>query len=200
MSVHLFVFGSYIESWRGDSFSGATFDDGSEPSLQYAGCAAGGRMRDVNHTRPSRSIIGLWMLVWPSHGGSSTFSSMACGRSCGSSGSSPPEVRSVQSAKRLNAASRPMCPDPVAMLGMACPDCVRRAHRWNELPDSWNSFGTVRMPLLPSAWHDWQAFLTVSTHCSCVFMFSLMPFPLSPVPGNSLLSGILSSEYQYMPG
>src|SRR5438093_4888706 len=70
MSVHLFVFGSYIESWRGDSFSGATFDDGSEPSLQYAGCAAAGRMRDVNHTRPSRSIIGLWMLVWPSHGGS----------------------------------------------------------------------------------------------------------------------------------
>src|SRR2546428_5358659 len=70
MSVHLFVFGSYIERWRGDSFSGATFDDGSEPSLQYAGCAAGGRMRDVNHTRPSRSIIGLWMLVWLSHGGS----------------------------------------------------------------------------------------------------------------------------------
>src|SRR3989442_14613971 len=70
MSVHLFVFGSYIERWRGDSFSGATFDDGSEPSLQYAGCAAAGRMRDVNHTRPSRSIIGLWMLVWPSHGGS----------------------------------------------------------------------------------------------------------------------------------
>ena len=70
MSVHLFVFGSYIERWRGDSFSGATFDDGSEPSLQYAGCAAAGRMRDVNHTRPSRSIIGLWMLVWPSHAGS----------------------------------------------------------------------------------------------------------------------------------
>src|SRR2546427_7727969 len=60
MSVHLSVFGSYIERWRGDSFSGATFDDGSEPSLQYAGCAAAGRMRDVNHTRPSRSIIGLW--------------------------------------------------------------------------------------------------------------------------------------------
>ena len=93
-----------------------------------------------------------------------------------------------------------MYPKPVAMLVMACPACVRRAQAWKELLDSWNSFGTVRMPLLPSAWHDWHAFLTVSTHCSCVFMFSLMPFPLSPVPGNSLLSGILSSEYQYMPG
>src|SRR5258708_37245111 len=70
MRVHLFVFGSYTDRWRGVSFSGATFDDGCEPSLQYAGCAPAGRMRDVNQTRLSRSIIGLWMLVWPSHGGS----------------------------------------------------------------------------------------------------------------------------------
>src|SRR5258708_24508126 len=70
MSVCLLVFGSYMDRWRGDCFSGAAFDDGCEPSLQYAGCAAAGRMRDVNHTRPSRSIIGLWMLVWPSHAGS----------------------------------------------------------------------------------------------------------------------------------
>src|SRR2546422_10605704 len=87
------------------------------------------------------------------------------------------------------------------MLVMACPACVRFAQAWYELAEaSWNIFGTVRMPLLPSAWHDWQAFLTVATHCSCVFMFSLMRFALSPVPGNLLLSGILSSEYQYKPG
>src|SRR2546430_7701674 len=57
MSVHLFVFGSYIERWRGDSFSGATFDDGSEPSLQYAGCAAAGRDRKSTRLNSSHSQI-----------------------------------------------------------------------------------------------------------------------------------------------
>jgi len=61
-------------------------------------------------------------------------------------------------------------------------DCVRRAQPATPGP---NSFGTVRMPLLPSEWHDWQAFFTVSTHCSCVLMLALMPLPFSPVPGNS---------------
>ena len=87
------------------------------------------------------------------------------------------------------------------MLIMACPACVRFAHAAKELAEPcWNTFGTVRMPLLPSAWHDWHAFFTVSTHCSWVLMFVLMPLPFSPVPGNSPLPGILSSEYQYMPG
>src|SRR5216683_5702207 len=83
------------------------------------------------------------------------------------------------------------------MFDMAWPDCVRRAQPAMPPP---NSFGTARMPLLPSEWQDWQAFFTVSTHASCVLMFALIPLPLSPVPGNSLLAGILSSEYQYMPG
>src|SRR6266513_6084155 len=83
------------------------------------------------------------------------------------------------------------------MFPMACPDCVRRAQPATPEP---NSFGTVRMPLEPSEWHDWHAFFTVSTHCSCVLMLSLMPLPFSPVPGNSLLAGMLIIEYQYMPG
>jgi len=31
-------------------------------------------------------------------------------------------------------------------------------------------------------------------------MFDEMPLPFSPVPGNSLLAGMLIIEYQYMPG
>src|SRR5690349_20201339 len=86
------------------------------------------------------------------------------------------------------------------MLVMAWPDCVRRAHALYESPSFANISGTLRMPALPSAWHDWQAFFTVSTHWSCDFMFSEMPLPLSPVPGNWSAAGIFSIEYQYMPG
>ena len=86
------------------------------------------------------------------------------------------------------------------MLVIAWPDCVRLAQAWNELLSFANTSGTLRMPALPSAWHDWQAFFTVSTHCSCDLMLVEMPLPLSPVPGNSLFGGILSMEYQYMPG
>src|SRR5579862_3858540 len=63
---HFPVFGSYMESWRGDSFSGTTFADGwSEPFLQKSGLGAG-RMRALNQTRPSLSIIALCRLLWPS--------------------------------------------------------------------------------------------------------------------------------------
>ena len=71
ISDHFPVFGSYIESWRPESSSGATFAEGrSEPALQKAGFC-GARMRAVNHTRPFSSKIGLWMVVWPSQIGSS---------------------------------------------------------------------------------------------------------------------------------
>ena len=83
------------------------------------------------------------------------------------------------------------------MFDIACPDWVRRAQPAIPGP---NSFGTVRMPLLPREWHDWHAFFTVSTHSSCVLMLALIPLPLSPVPGNSFLAGMLIIEYQYMPG
>src|ERR1700704_559697 len=72
MSFHSPVLGSYIDRCRGESLSGAIFADGwLEPTLQKSGCAPAGRMRAVNHTRPCASIIGLWMLVWPSQIGSS---------------------------------------------------------------------------------------------------------------------------------
>src|SRR5580765_2687481 len=72
MSFHSPVFGSYTERCRGESLSGAIFAEGwLEPALQNSGCAPAGRMREVNHTRPCASIIGLWMLVCPSQIGSS---------------------------------------------------------------------------------------------------------------------------------
>ena len=40
------------------------------------------------------------------------------------------------------------------------------------------------MPFEPSAWHDWQAFFTVSIQKFCDFMNSGMPLPFAPVPGN----------------
>src|SRR5262245_3099398 len=83
------------------------------------------------------------------------------------------------------------------MFDIACPDCVRRAHPATPPP---NSLGTTRMPCEPSAWQDWQAFLTVSTHCSWVLMLEEIPLPFSPVPGNWSLPGMLILEYQYMTG
>ena len=44
-------------------------DGWSEPCLQKSGFA-GGRTRDVNHTRPFSSNIGLCMLAWLSQIGS----------------------------------------------------------------------------------------------------------------------------------
>ena len=63
ISVHLLVFGSYIESWRLERSSGNIFADAcSEPFLQKAGFS-GERTREVNQTRPFSSNIGLCMLV-----------------------------------------------------------------------------------------------------------------------------------------
>ena len=58
----------------------------------------------------------------------------------------------------------------------------------------------MRTPFEPTAWQLWQEFFTVSIQAPCVFMKGGMPLPLGPVPGNSLSAGILSIEYQYMPG
>src|SRR6185295_6930938 len=63
MSVIFPVPGSYMESWRLERSSGNRFADGcSEPFLQKAGFS-GARTREVNHTRPFSSNIGLCMLV-----------------------------------------------------------------------------------------------------------------------------------------
>ena len=92
-----------------------------------------------------------------------TLRSTPCGRSGLAKGSSPAATRSVQSANCFSARSLPMLPSVSAMFVMACPACVRRAQAWNELSDLANSSGTVRMPLLPRAWQDWQEFFTEST-------------------------------------
>ena len=63
ISVHLPVFGSYIERWRFASpASGNAFADGCSAPLHQSGFLFG-RTREVNHTRPFSSIIGLWLSV-----------------------------------------------------------------------------------------------------------------------------------------
>src|SRR6185436_18885342 len=64
ISVIFPLFGSYIDRWRFACSTGKSFAEGwSEPFLQTSGFA-GGRTREVNHTRPFSSSIGLCMLVW----------------------------------------------------------------------------------------------------------------------------------------
>jgi hypothetical protein len=36
----------------------------------------------------------------------------------------------------------------------ACPDCTRRSHAACEVPNDANAAGIVRVPGLPSWWHD----------------------------------------------
>src|ERR1700681_411663 len=84
-----------------------------------------------------------------------------------------------------------------AMFAMAWPDWMRRSHASVEFLKSPSLGESVRTPLEPSAWHDWQEFLTVSIQAFCERMNSGMPLPLALVPGNWPLSGICSIEYQY---
>src|SRR5687767_10523834 len=70
MSVNVPVPGSNIDRWRFDCATGNALADGcADPSLQNAGFSAG-RTREVNHTRPRSSIIGLCASVWLSQIGS----------------------------------------------------------------------------------------------------------------------------------
>src|SRR2546423_12030105 len=70
-SFHSPFFGSYIERCRFASpSSGKALAEGwLEPLLQKSGLALG-VMREVNHTRPFSSSIGLWLSVWLSQIGS----------------------------------------------------------------------------------------------------------------------------------
>ena len=87
------------------------------------------------------------------------------------------------------------------MLFMAWPDCTRRSHISSEFLNSPSSFTWgERMFWLPSAWHDWQEFLMLSIQVACKSMPAGMWFGFLSEPGNSLAAGILSIEYQYMPG
>src|SRR2546422_1194324 len=59
-----------MERWRLDWSTGNSLADGwSDPLLQKSGFA-GAPTREVNHTRPFSSNIGLCMLVWLSQIGS----------------------------------------------------------------------------------------------------------------------------------
>ena len=72
----------------------------------------------------------------------------------------------------------------------AWPAMRRRCHASAEsLATSLNIFGIVRVPGLPSAWHDMQPVVLIwFSHSGLVFMRSRA--------GNSLFAGILSIEYQ----
>src|ERR1700693_5529164 len=91
-----------------------------------------------------------------------TLRSRPCGRSGLAEGSSPAAMRSVQSANSVKAFFGPSRLRLKAIFAFACPDCTRLLQASTELPAEANSLGTVRMPLEPSAWQDWQEFLIVS--------------------------------------
>src|ERR1700722_6853314 len=88
----------------------------------------------------------------------------------------------------------------IAMLDIAWPDWMRRSQASREFLNVPSLLDSVRTPFEPTAWQLWQEFFTVSIQAPWVFMKGGMPLPLGPVPGNSLSAGILSIEYQYMPG
>ena len=61
---HLFGAGSYTASWRPELSTGVSFAEMRlDPALQNAGLSLA-RMRDVYHSRPCSSNIGLWTVVW----------------------------------------------------------------------------------------------------------------------------------------
>src|SRR6267378_3355610 len=60
-----------------------------------------------------------------------------------------------------NAFCGPNCPRVKAMLALACPACTRRVYASIEPAAVPHSSGSVRIPLDPSAWHDWHEFFTV---------------------------------------
>src|SRR5579862_3481679 len=88
----------------------------------------------------------------------------------------------------------------IAMFSIAWPDCRRRSHMSLESLNSPSLADGLRTPREPIEWQDWQAFFTVSIQACCDLMKGGMPLPFDPVPGNALAGGILSIEYQYIPG
>src|SRR5260370_2926567 len=81
--VNFFDFGSYIASWRPLRVTGKSFAEGcDEPSLQNDGLS-GGRMTEVNQTRPLPSNMGLCMLAWLSQMASLPHYGVGCSGSPG---------------------------------------------------------------------------------------------------------------------
>jgi hypothetical protein len=120
--------------------------------------------------------------------------SIPCGRSGLSKGSSPLAMRSVHSAKFAIARSPSRRLMSRAMSACALPERRRWRHASCELPLPifMKSSGTLRIPGVPSAWHDWQApCLIVVSHCCWL---------CTGPSGNSVAAGTLSIENQYIEG
>ena len=78
------------------------------------------------------------------------------------------------------------------MNACACPESSRRRHASAEVGKSPSAFGIVRVPGVPSAWHDWQApVLTMFSHSPWLLIFS---------SGNSRAAGTRIIENQYTGG
>ena len=128
--------------------------------------------------------------------------STPCGRVGFAFGVSPAATRSVQFAHSATARSGPSRVVTPTICPMAWPACRRRIQASRELA-KWllNSFGMVRVPGVPSAWHDMQpSDLTSASQYCWLRCPGLMPLPCGPVPGNSLFGGIRSIEYQKIGG
>ena len=129
-----------------------------------------------------------------SHSVTTTFCSSPSGRG-GASGIAPSAMRSVQSANICSAGSRPNRFMALLIWLPRWPVVTRWSHAAIVESNSSRSC-TTRVAVLPSWWQSWQPCFMLSTQCDWVRMLGLIPFPLFPVPGNSLGAGGSISEYQ----
>src|SRR5258708_412043 len=127
--------------------------------------------------------------------------STPCGRVGLLLGNSPAAIRSVQSAKLRNARWVSISPMSRTMVSAAGPTWTRWLQASNEFSNLPSAGEIVRVGLLPSWWQELQAWvLSVDSHWPWLLRLTGMPLPFGPVPGNRLLSGISSIEYQYCAG
>ena len=84
-----------------------------------------------------------------SHIVTTTLRSRPCGRGGAAAGSSPPAMRSVQSAHIASARCRPTCVKRALMPPPAWPDWMRRSHAAREVSNVPRFSGISRVALLP---------------------------------------------------
>ena len=132
-----------------------------------------------------------------SHSVITTLRSTPCGRRGAVAGTSPAAIRSVHSANNCKARVWPRLSIVASICAPAWPDWTRRSHAATLEPSSRYSAGISRVPFVPSWWHAVHPpDFMVRIQSSCDFTLGAMPFPLNPVPGNSLLSGTRSIDSQ----
>ena len=125
---------------------------------------------------------------------------MPCGR-CGAGGTAPARIASVQSANIFSTRGRPKLASAAFICAPACPDCTRRSHAATVFGNGPSAAGTSRVAFVPSAWHAVQPpDLMLRIQSPWLFMFGLMPLPLTPVPGNSCAAGTSISDSQCAAG